>query len=175
LRILAYPDPHLREAARAVERIDARLRRVIGEMFPTMYEARGVGLAATQVGVPLRLFVVNVTGEPEGEMVIINPELSVQEGERIAEEGCLSVPGVTASIRRPARVIVCGYDVHGEEVEYECEDFFARAICHELDHLDGQLILDRMGQTAKLTQRSRLKELEEAYHDSDSPGSCVED
>jgi len=166
MRILAYPDPELRRPAQVVERIDAELRRIVQEMFPTMYEARGVGLAATQVGVPLRVFILNLTGEPEGETVVVNPELAAQEGEQVAEEGCLSIPGVSAKIRRPACVVLRGYDLAGNEIEYECRELFARAVCHELDHLEGQLITDRMGRAAKLTQQSKLRELEESFRGS---------
>jgi len=137
-------------------------------MFDTMYEASGVGLAATQVGLLLRLFVLNLTGEPGDELVLINPERPHESGEQVVEEGCLSLPGITGSVRRPAEVVVRGYDLKGHEVEYECRDLSARAVCHEMDHLEGRLIIDRMGPAARLSNRARLKELEEEYRSTDS-------
>jgi len=168
MRIVLYPDPILRRTAGPVVSIDGELRRVAREMFDTMYGASGVGLAATQVGLLLRLFVLNLTGEPGDELVFINPEMLRESGEQMVEEGCLSLPGVTGSIRRPVEVVVRGYDLKGKEVEYECRDLCARAVCHEVDHLEGRLIIDRMGPAARLSNRARLKELEEEYRSTDS-------
>ncbi len=171
MRILVYPDPELRRAAEPVARVDAELRRTVRDMFVVMYESRGIGLAATQVGLPLRLFIMNVTGEPGDETVILNPQLVESDGEEINEEGCLSVPGVTGNVRRPATVVLQGYSLGGKEVEYEFQALYARVVSHELDHLDGRLIIDRMGQAARLGSRPRLRELEELYQDSLSSGS----
>jgi len=164
MRIVLYPDPALRQPAEPVVRIDKALRRAVREMFVAMYDASGVGLAATQVGLPLRLFVFNLGGEPAHETVVINPEVLREGGEQVVEEGCLSLPGVTAKIRRPVQLVVRGYDLEGNQLEYECRDLCARAVSHELDHLQGQLIIDRMGSAARLTNQARLRELEEQYH-----------
>lgn len=163
MRILVYPDPGLRRAAEPVIRIDGEVRRVVRDMFALMYEARGIGLAATQVGLPLRLFIMKVTGEPDGETVILNPEFVERDGEQLAEEGCLSVPGVSGKIRRPATVVLRGYGLEGKEMDYEFQELYARVVSHELDHLDGRLIMDRMGPAARLSSQARLKELEESY------------
>ena len=170
MRILLYPDPELRRAAEFVARIDNELRHVVRDMFALMYEARGVGLAATQVGLPLRLFIMNVTGEPEDETVVLNPQLVEEEGEQVAEEGCLSLPGVAGNIRRPGAVQVRGYSLECDEVDYRFEDLGARVVSHELDHLDGRLIIDRMGPAARLDSQARLRELEESYGASATSG-----
>lgn len=163
VRILLYPNPSLRRPAEPVTRIDAELRHTVRQMFDLMYEAAGIGLAATQVGLPLRLFVVNLTGRAEDETVLVNPEVLTAEGEQTSEEGCLSLPGVTGTVRRPLHLVVRGYDLEGDELEYEGRETFARVVCHEMDHLAGQLIIDRMGPAARLGNRARLKELEESY------------
>ena len=163
MRILLYPNPSLRRPAEPVTRIDAELRHTVRQMFDLMYEAAGIGLAATQVGLPLRLFVVNLTGRAEDETVLVNPEVLTAEGEQTSEEGCLSLPGVTGTVRRPLHLVVRGYDLEGDELEYEGRETFARVVCHEMDHLAGQLIIDRMGPAARLGNRARLKELEESY------------
>jgi len=169
MRILLYPDAGLRRAAEPVPRVDAELRDAVREMFTTMYEAAGVGLAAIQVGLPLRLFIVNLTGEPKDETVVLNPEVLSEQGEQVAEEGCLSLPGVTAKIRRPAELLLRGYDLEGNQVEYHCQELYARVVCHEMDHLAGRLIIDRMGPAARIGNRSRLKELEANYRGSTAP------
>ena len=166
MRILLYPDPDLRRPAEPVARVDTELRRLVRQMFVAMYDAEGVGLAAVQVGRPLRLFILNLTGEHEGETVLINPCLVQQEGEQVTEEGCLSLPGVTAKLRRPLKLVVRGYDLDGNEVELCCQELSARAVGHEMDHLDGQLIVDRMGPAARIGNRPRLKELEDSYRNS---------
>ena len=163
MRILLYPDPALRQPAEPVVRIDKALRRAAREMFVAMYDASGVGLAATQVGLPLRLLIFNLGGDSAEETVLINPEVLREGGEQIVEEGCLSLPGVAAKIRRPVELVIRGYDLEGNELEYECRDLCARTVSHEIDHLEGRLIIDRMGSAARLTNQARLKELEEHY------------
>lgn len=169
MRILLYPEPGLRRPAEPVTRIDAELRRTVRQMLDLMYRASGIGLAATQVGLPWRLFVFNLTGRAEDERVLLNPEVLEREGEQVGEEGCLSLPGVSGKVRRPLRVVVRGYDLEGNELEYEGSDLFARLVCHEMDHLAGQLIIDRMGPAARLGNQARLKELEESYRSRVGP------
>ncbi|EGL82607.1 Peptide deformylase [Caldalkalibacillus thermarum TA2.A1] len=139
--IVKYPDPVLREKAVEVKRIDERLHRLLNDMAETMYAAEGVGLAAPQVGISKRVFVVDV-GDENGLLEFINPEIIVKEGEQIGPEGCLSIPGVNGEVRRAQKIKVRAIDRNGETFELEAEDLLARAIQHELDHLNGVLFID---------------------------------
>jgi peptide deformylase len=144
--ILRYGDRGLTTAAAPVMRFDDELHRLIDDMVETMYAAPGIGLAATQVGVPLRLFVIDLSvGRTDGELIVlVNPEFVAREGMQIEEEGCLSVPGFNASVVRPARVVVKGQDRDGRERTLEGTGLLARAFQHEMDHLDGRLFVDRL-------------------------------
>lgn len=138
---------------------------MVREMFDLMYtkEHRGIGLAANQVDLPYRLFVINLTSDPaakDEEFVFINPVLSHPKGSAEAEEGCLSLPGLFAQVRRPEKIRINAYNLSGEEVIYEVDDLFARAVQHETDHLDGVLFIDRLAPTAKLAIGDKLRELE---------------
>ncbi|GGK14150.1 peptide deformylase [Caldalkalibacillus thermarum] len=139
--IVKYPDPVLREKAVEVKRIDERFHRLLDDMAETMYAAEGVGLAAPQVGISKRVFVVDV-GDENGLLEFINPEIIVKEGEQIGPEGCLSIPGVNGEVRRAQKIKVRAIDRNGETFELEAEDLLARAIQHELDHLNGVLFID---------------------------------
>ncbi|HUC36378.1 MAG TPA: peptide deformylase [Acidimicrobiales bacterium] len=141
--IRTYGDPVLRQRAPEVTEIDGRLKTLVDDMVATMYEAPGVGLAAPQVGVQKRLFVYDLHDE-EGPKVIVNPELSEARGEWTFEEGCLSVPGMSWPIVRPKEVHLRGFDLDGNEVSIEADEFEARVYQHELDHLDGVLLVDRL-------------------------------
>lgn len=134
-------DPILRKKARAVEKIDDRIKILIEDMRDTMYDADGVGLAATQVGVLKRIILVDVG---EGLLEMINPEILEAKGEQVDEEGCLSLPGVNGEVPRPKTVTVKGLNPQGQEIVIEAKDLFARAICHEIDHLNGVLFTDRV-------------------------------
>lgn len=144
LPIRKYGDPVLREPARLVEKIDDELQLLIDDMIDTMYAAPGVGLAANQVGVPLRLMVIDLTvGEEPGQVhVFINPEITATEGEITEEEGCLSIPDFVEIVTRPEKLTVRYLERDGTEREMEAEGLMARAICHEIDHLDGTLFVD---------------------------------
>ena len=144
--ILRYGDRSLATPASAVTRFDADLRRLIDDMVETMYAAPGIGLAATQIGVPLRVFVIDLSvGKKNGELLtVVNPEFVERDGMQIEEEGCLSVPGFNASVVRPARVVVKGQDADGRECHLEGTGLLARAFQHEMDHLDGRLFVDRL-------------------------------
>jgi len=144
--ILRYGDRQLHDAASDVATFDDNLQRLIDDMIETMYAAPGVGLAATQVGVPLRLFVVDVSlgRDPKGLIVMINPHFVMRDGMQLEEEGCLSVPGFNATVVRPARVTVKGLDRHGQEQTIEGTTLLARAFQHEIDHLDGMVFIDRL-------------------------------
>ena len=163
MRVLAYPDPFLRRKVNPVKEISGQLREGIAEMFLTMYEAKGVGLAATQVGLDEAVFVLNLKGDPSGEQVFINPELVAIDGDRCEIEGCLSVPGLEAKVRRGAHVHVRALDIDGNPFEVEGADLMARVLQHELDHLAGTLFIDKVGPATRIGLRSRLKELEERY------------
>jgi peptide deformylase len=143
--IITLPDPILRQVSRPLERVDDDVRQLVEDMFETMYAAPGVGLAAVQVGVPLRLIVLDAAeeGEERQPLAMINPEiLSFGEEKRVYEEGCLSIPDVRVEIERPASVHVRFLDIEGRPQELKAEGLLATAIQHEIDHLEGRLIID---------------------------------
>jgi peptide deformylase len=153
--IRTFPDPVLRTPAADVVAFDEDLARLVEDMLDTMYEAPGVGLAAPQIGISKRLFVADVG---EGPFVMVNPELVEQEDSWTFEEGCLSVPGRFWEISRPAFARARGFDLDGEPVEYEGEELMGRVLQHELDHLDGVLLLEHL---ARRTKKQALRELRE--------------
>jgi peptide deformylase len=144
--ILRYGAATLHEPARPVDAITADIERLVDDMIETMYAAPGVGLAAPQIGAPLRIFVVDVSvgRDPAGLVVMVNPEVTLREGTQFEEEGCLSVPGFNATVMRPTRVVVKGLDRNGEQQERDGTALLARAFQHEMDHLDGTLFVDRL-------------------------------
>ena len=143
---LIYPDPRLREVADPVERVDDEVRSLVEDMAETMYDAPGVGLAATQVGVNKRVFIIDIADEdePSNLQVFINPEILLREGTQSWKEGCLSFPDVSEEIKRAERVKVRALDVNGAEFELEADGLLAVAIQHENDHLDGVLMVDKV-------------------------------
>jgi peptide deformylase len=144
--ILKYGDSVLHERALPVDAITADIDTLINDMTETMYAAPGVGLAAPQVGVPLRIFVVDISlgRDPAGPLVMINPEFVERDGLQLEEEGCLSVPGFNATVVRPTRAVVKGLDRNGDVQRIEGTGLLARAFQHEMDHLDGTLFVDRI-------------------------------
>ena len=144
--ILKYGDSVLHDKARTVDVITPDIDRLVEDMIETMYAAPGVGLAAPQLGVPVRLFVVDVSigRDPAGLLVMINPEFVERDGMQLEEEGCLSVPGFNATVVRPMRAVVKGLDRHGNPQQHEGTGLLARAFQHEMDHLDGTLFVDRL-------------------------------
>jgi peptide deformylase len=144
--ILRYGESLLHRPASNVDSVDEDVQRLVDDMIETMYAAPGVGLAATQVGVPIRLFVIDLSigRRPSDVIVMINPVFLEREGMQLEEEGCLSVPGFNATVVRPARAIVRGLDRSGAEQTIEGRDLLARAFQHEMDHLDGTLFVDRL-------------------------------
>ena len=144
--ILRFGDSVLHAKAQPVDAITPDIDRLIDDMIETMYAAPGVGLAATQVGVPLRIFVVDISvgRDPGGLLVFVNPEFVERDGVQLEEEGCLSVPGFNATVLRPVRAVVKGLDRHGEPQQLEGAGLLARAFQHEMDHLDGTLFVDRL-------------------------------
>jgi peptide deformylase len=162
--ILHYPDKRLRERGKKVEAVTAEVRQLIDDMAETMYAAPGVGLAATQIGELLQLFIIDIADseEPSDLKVFINPEILETTGELTWQEGCLSFPGVQEDIDRAARVRVRALDRDGNAFELEAEGLLAVAIQHEYDHLQGQLMIDHMGPLKKrLTHRKMVKRAEE--------------
>src|SRR6187200_2539249 len=144
--ILRYGERPLHAPAAPVTKFDDDLQRLIDDMIETMYAAPGIGLAATQVGVPQRVFVadLSVGRDPSQLIVMVNPEFVEREGTQLEEEGCLSLPGFNATVLRPARAVVRGLDREGREQRIEGTGLLARAFQHEIDHLDGRLFVDRL-------------------------------
>ncbi|MFW6133356.1 MAG: peptide deformylase [Planctomycetota bacterium] len=163
LEILRYPDPHLRAEAVAIETVDDDVRALVDRMLELMFASRGVGLAGPQVGVPLRLFVASPTFQRDDRRVYINPRIIAAEGSQDGEEGCLSFPGISCRIRRHRTATIRALDRDGQPFEQTGDDLLARIFQHETDHLDGRLLVDRMGSLARMTHRAALKELEAAY------------
>ena len=160
--VVLYPHPTLRYPSKAVRRVDAELVRIVREMFERMYATHGIGLAANQVDLPLRLFVINLSGQvDEGEeLVFINPVLSNPKGNEEGDEGCLSFPELFGPVKRPKQITVNAYNLKGEEIEAKVDGMLSRVIQHETDHLDGVLYTDRMSATAKATVQPILEEFE---------------
>jgi peptide deformylase len=144
--LVKYGAAGLHTPAAPVTAFDAQLGTLIDDMIETMYAAPGIGLAAPQIGVPLRVAVIDLTGGKKGGelLTLVNPEIVEREGMQLEDEGCLSVPGFTATVPRPTRVVVRAYDRRGTPQTIDGTDLLARALQHELDHLDGKLFLDRI-------------------------------
>jgi len=157
--IVKYGDPVLHGPAEPVEEIDDSIRTLLADMVQTMYAAPGVGLAAPQIGVPLRVIVIDLSvgGDPSQLIQLVNPEFLERDGEQSQEEGCLSVPGYGGSPARPARVKVRGLDPDGNERVYEGTELLARAFCHEIDHIDGLLFVDRLSPLKRDLMKRRLR------------------
>lgn len=165
LEIIKYPDPRLHEVCTAVEAFDDPLRGLVTRMLELMYAAPGVGLAAPQVALTIRLFVANPTAQPGGEDegVYINPEIIERAGSDVGDEGCLSFPGMTCKIKRAKAVTIRAANLNGEVFTQTAEGLLARILQHENDHLDGILLSDRMSTVARISNRWLLKDLEEDY------------
>jgi peptide deformylase len=152
-------DPVLKQRAAEITDIDGRLVQLAEDMLATMYEAPGIGLAAPQVGVGRRLFVYDFDDEPG---VLVNPEIVETRGEWVFEEGCLSVPGLHWEIVRPKEILLRGHDLDGNEVEVEADEVEARLYQHELDHLDGVLLIERLEEDQRRYARKAVRELQMA-------------
>jgi peptide deformylase len=156
LNILHFPDPRLRTVAKPVEKFDDELRQLVRDMFETMYEAPGIGLAATQVDRHIRLLVMDVSEARNQPRCLINPEILQAEGEEEMDEGCLSVPGYYEKVRRADRIRVRAQDETGETREFEAEGLEAVCIQHEMDHLEGKLFVDYISNLKRNRIRSKL-------------------
>ena len=137
-------DPILEKEGRLVDQVTPRIRTLIDDMLDTMYDAQGVGLAAPQVGILKRVVVIDVSPEGDSPIILINPEIIEVDGEQTGLEGCLSVPGKTGEVTRPNYVKVKAFDENMKEIEVEGEELLARALCHEIDHLNGQLYVNKV-------------------------------
>jgi peptide deformylase len=144
--IVKWGDAVLHAPSEPVREVDGAIASLLEDMVETMYAAPGIGLAAPQIGVPLRVIVIDLSvgEEPGGLIKLVNPEIVEKEGEQREEEGCLSIPGMAGTPVRPARVTVKGLDSEGRERVYTATDLLARAFCHEIDHIDGLLFVDRL-------------------------------
>jgi len=167
LKIIHYPHPTLRHKSKPVTKINRELKDIVSEMFQLMYAARGIGLAANQVDLPLQLFVINLSGNPDegDERVFINPVISKPSGRAEAEEGCLSIPEVNSVVIRPEKIHVSAFDLSGNEINETVDGLLARAIQHEYDHLHGMLFIDRISDSAKKNIEGQLYEFEN-HHDA---------
>ncbi|MFG0261625.1 MAG: peptide deformylase [Novipirellula sp. JB048] len=177
LRIIPYPHPTLRVRSAPIRRVDQALKDLAAEMLELMYDAQGVGLAANQVNLPLRMFVVNpagVKGEGE-ELILINPELQRPRGNESEQEGCLSLPGVFGQVKRPKAIRLSAYDIQGNSIERDVDGFLARVLQHENDHLDGVLFFDRMSAEACREFVEPLEELETDFRSKQSAGAIASD
>ncbi len=157
LTILEFPDPRLRKKAAPVEVVDDELRELIDDMFETMYEAPGIGLAATQADVHKRLLVADVSSDKTDPHVLINPKILEKDGLIVTEEGCLSVPGYYEEVERAEHIRVTFLNRDGEEIEMEAEGLLAVCIQHEMDHLEGRLFVDYLSEAKRSRIRKRLE------------------
>ena len=157
LKILEFPDPRLRTKATPVGTVDDALRVLIGDMFETMYEAPGIGLAATQVDVHKRLLVTDVSTDKTEPYVLINPEILEKDGVTVTDEGCLSVPGYYEEVERAEHIRVRFLDRNGGETEMEADGLLSVCIQHEIDHLDGKLFVDYLSEAKRLRIRKKLE------------------
>jgi peptide deformylase len=162
--IVKFGDPVLETPTKRVEKFDEELQKLVGDMFESMYAARGVGLAAPQIGISLRLAVIDVTDgkNPEAKIVCANPEIIHAEGEQREEEGCLSLPGFRGYVARPQYVTVRALDASGKEFEMRGEQLLARAFCHEIDHLNGTLFIAHLGMLKRDMIRRKIRKMKKA-------------
>ena len=157
LQVLHYPDPRLRNKARPVENVDDTVRRLIDDMFETMYEAPGIGLAAIQVNVPWRIVTIDVSEQRNEPLCLINPTILAEDGEQETEEGCLSVPGVYDTLTRSQWIRASALDRDGEPFEIEAEGLLAVCVQHEMDHLEGRLFVDYLSRLKRQRIQKRAE------------------
>ncbi len=177
MRIVTYPHPALRYKSKPIRRVDAELRAIVREMFERMYAANGIGLAANQVGLPFRLFVANLAGEPgDGEeLVFINPVLSRPKGTEEKEEGCLSFPELYGPVKRPIQIHVSAYNLAGEEINGVLDGMLSRVVQHETDHLEGVLFTDRVSPLGRQEIDDDLDEFETDFQSRRTTGEIPTD
>lgn len=159
LKVVKYGDPILTQRAEEVTEFDANLHKLVDDMFQTMYGAPGVGLAAPQVGLLKRLFVMDCSSgkDKKKKLTLINPVIETEEGEQIGEEGCLSFPGIYLEVKRPQRVVVRARDIDGSEMKLDVMDLEARCVSHETDHLDGELFISYLSPLKRDLTKRKIK------------------
>jgi peptide deformylase len=170
LSILEFPDPRLRTRAAPVTKVDDELRRLIDDMFETMYAAPGIGLAATQVNVHKRVIVIDISQDRDQPVVLINPEIVSRTGTEETEEGCLSVPGIYDKVTRAEKIRVRTLDRTGGQIEIDADRLLAVCIQHEMDHLEGKLFVDYLSELKRTRIRKKL-EKERLAKEKDSPAA----
>jgi peptide deformylase len=172
LQLVEYPHPALLRPAKPLLRIDDAVYDAVEQMFDIMYEAGGIGLAANQVALPYRIFIVNVEASPDAgeELVFVNPSLSRPRGTAVQEEGCLSLPGLRKDVRRPERVVVDAWSLDGTPIHLDLDGLLARVVQHEFDHLEGRLFTDRLPEAAALEVRRSLDTFREVFFGRQSRG-----
>ena len=178
MQIVHYPHPSLRWKSRPVSSVSGALRRTVQEMFELMYEAKGIGLAANQVALPFRFFIINISGDPDladEELVFLNPELSAQSGSTEGEEGCLSVPQVYGQVKRFEKITVEAYDLDGRGFAMDLDELPARVVQHETDHLDGVMFFDRMSETDRQGLEPQIDEFVTGFRHQQSTGESPSD
>lgn len=158
-KIVYIGDPVLHRQAQAVTEFNDELRALIDDMFETMYDARGCGLAAPQIGISLQLAVLDNSEDKSGQMVLVNPQIITAEGEELMTAGCLSIPGVYDAVKRSTRVTVRAFDAHGKSFEFSAEGHLAHIFQHEIDHLHGKVFIDRLS----ILKRNRARKQHEKY------------
>lgn len=177
MQIVTYPHPTLRHKSKPIRRVDAELKQIVAEMFDLMYQAQGVGLAANQVDLPIRLFVANEKADPETgeELVFINPVISRPRGNEIKEEGCLSIPETYGDVMRPEKIKVEAYNLDGQLIEAELSGLLGRIVQHETDHLDGVLFTDRLSETGQMKVQPALDEFTVEFESKRRTGEIPSD
>ena len=166
-------DSVLEKKAKVIKEVTPRIRALAQDMLETMYDAGGVGLAAPQVGILKRMVVIDISEEQNEPYTMLNPQIIEQDGEQTGYEGCLSVPGKVGEVTRPNRVVVRYNDLEMNEWEMEAEEFLARAVCHELDHLDGHLYVEKV--KGELRDSSELEAVVEEEEEEESDGAAAEE
>ncbi len=177
MEIVQFPHPTLRRVSKPLKRVDKQLKAMVEEMFSLMYQAKGIGLAANQVDLPFRLFIVNLSGEKgQGEeRVFLNPVLSAPKGRAVAEEGCLSFPQLYHPVARPDQIRVQAYDLAGNAIDQTVEGLLSRVIQHEFDHLEGVLFIDRIEPGDQKVIEPALEEFEFEFSGRRASGSLADD
>jgi len=178
MEIVHYPHPALRWKSQDVTKINAALRDTVRAMFALMYEKKGIGLAANQVALPFRFFIVNLSGEAgeaDEELVFINPVITNRKGSVIEEEGCLSLPSLYADVRRAEEVVIEAYDLEGQPFRVRLKELAARVVQHETDHVDGVVFLDRLEESIRRELQPKIAEFEIAFQRRQAAGEIADD
>lgn len=173
MEIVLYSHPALRWKSKPIREINADLRKSVEEMFELMYASKGIGLAANQVALPYRVFILNLSGDKdvkEEELVFVNPEIIRRKGTTEGEEGCLSFPGMYGNVKRASRIAVEAFNLKGECFEYTLDDLAARAVQHETDHLDGVLFIDRLTESSSRDLAPVIADFESQFRRWQSEG-----